>query len=500
VTALLAYAEDEAGGLMSPRFVRLRPDMRADEALRYLRKQADERPETLRYAYVLEAGQRLVGVASLRQLFLAPGGELVRDLMRKDVVTVRDDLHEEEVARVMTRHNLSVVPVVDAEGCIKGIVTADDAIEVVKEAATEDMQKLGGMEALETSYLGMAFVPLVRKRAGWLAALFLGEMLTATAMGRYEDEIARAVVLALFVPLIISSGGNSGSQATTLVIRAMALGEVKLRDWWRVLRREVASGLVLGIILAGVGLVRILAWQALFHTYGEHAGRLAVTVAVSLIGVVMWGTLAGSMLPFALRRVGFDPASASAPFVATLVDVCGLIIYFNVASVVLRGALLLKSEERERNRRTKLQRRPHAPDAVKATALWSARAARCARACRPRLGRVRWPAVGKADLEGSLDRGSCGTALRSAAPPGRAHETILRRCVTRSASGGRASRGVRRPRATRAASRRPAKSFGRLMQAILDPPELRGLRRWMLATCDAGRERARPRGDLSLLA
>lgn len=196
------------------------------------------------------------------------------------------------------------------------------------------------MEALDTPYMQTGMLAMIKKRAGWLAALFLGEMLTASAMSHYEDEIAKAVVLALFVPLIISSGGNSGSQATTLIIRAMALGEVAIKDWWRIVRRELTAGLALGLILAVIGLLRIVIWQQLFHSYGDHYVSVALTVACSLIGVVTWGTLAGSMLPFVIRSLGFDPASASAPFVATLVDVCGLVIYFSVASVILRGSLL----------------------------------------------------------------------------------------------------------------------------------------------------------------
>jgi len=223
---------------------------------------------------------------------------------------------------------------------MKGIVTADDIVDVVREEATEDIQKMGGTEALDAPYLDVGFFSMIRKRAGWLAALFVGEMLTASAMGQYEHEIARAVVLALFVPLVISSGGNSGSQATTLVIRAMALGEVRLRDWWRVVRREFLSGLTLGLILAPIGVIRVLVWESIFHTYGPHAGALAATVGVALVGVVMWGTLVGSMLPFLLRRLKFDPASASAPFVATLVDVTGLVIYFTAAQIILRGKLL----------------------------------------------------------------------------------------------------------------------------------------------------------------
>jgi magnesium transporter len=220
------------------------------------------------------------------------------------------------------------------------VVTVNDIVDVVQEEATEDIQKLGAVETLDEPYLEISLVRMIRKRAGWLAALFLGEMLTATAMGQFEAEIARAVVLALFVPLIISSGGNSGSQATTLVIRAMALGEIRLRDWWRVIRREVITGLGLGTILASIGLIRILSWQVMFNAYGEHYFLVGLTVALSLVGVVLWGSVAGSILPFILRGLGFDPASASAPFVATLVDVTGLVIYFSVAAMVLSGTLL----------------------------------------------------------------------------------------------------------------------------------------------------------------
>lgn len=340
VTALLAYAEDAAGGLMSPRFARLRPEMTVGEAIRYLQRQAQAKLETIYYAYVLDQDQRLKGVVSFRDLFAAPPHEALTEVLHSDVISVPDTLDQEAVARVIALHDLNALPVVDVDGRMIGIVTIDDIVDVVQEAATEDIQKLGGMEALDTPYMQTSMGAMLKKRAGWLSALFLGEMLTASAMGHYEDEIAKAVVLALFVPLIISSGGNSGSQATTLIIRAMALGEVTIKDWSRIIRRELSAGLALGLILAIIGLARILAWQGLFHTYGDHYREVAATVAVSLVGVVMWGTLAGSMLPFVIRRLGFDPASASAPFVATLVDVSGLVIYFNVAQVLLRGSLL----------------------------------------------------------------------------------------------------------------------------------------------------------------
>ncbi len=339
VRALLAYAEDDAGGLMSPRFARIRLDMTVDEAISYLRKQAAQ-VETIYYAYVLDDEQHLLGVVSFRELFQKPGNTLVRDLMHTELITVREDMDQESVARVYLEQDLLALPVVDAAGRMKGIITYDDIADVVREEDTEDVQKLGGMSALEEPYLSVPLLALIKKRAGWLAALFLGEMLTATAMAHYEKEIAAAVVLALFVPLIISSGGNSGSQATTLVIRAMALGEVRLRDWWRVLRREVSAGFVLGAVLGAIGLARILVWHAVGGSYGPHYGVVAATVAVSLVGCVLWGSVMGAMLPFLLRRLGFDPASASAPFVATLVDVTGLIIYFTVASSILRGSLL----------------------------------------------------------------------------------------------------------------------------------------------------------------
>ncbi|MET0794617.1 MAG: magnesium transporter [Polyangiaceae bacterium] len=340
VTALMAYAEDEAGGLMNPRFARVRPDMTVDEAVSYLRRQARENLETIYYVYVADEQQHLLGVVSFRELFIAPTGKKVRDVMTSDLITVGEEVHQEDVSRLFADNALMAIPVVDPEGHIKGIVTVDDIVDVVQEEATEDAQKFGGMEALEEPYLQIALGRMIKKRGGWLAALFLGEMLTASAMAFFQDEISRAVVLALFVPLIISSGGNSGSQASTLVIRAMALGEVRLRDWWRVVRRELAVGLALGAMLGIIGFVRIVAWQAVSPIYGDHYMRVAETVLFSLIGVVMFGTIAGSVLPFVLRRVGFDPASASAPFVATLVDVTGLVIYFSVGSLMLRGTLL----------------------------------------------------------------------------------------------------------------------------------------------------------------
>jgi len=340
VQALLKYREDVAGGLMSPRFARVRPDMTVSEALTYVRKQALGATETVYTVYVLDTEQHLLGVTSLRTLFASEPQQPIKDIMRVNVVTASEQADQEQLSRLFAEHDLIAIPIVDTENRMKGIVTVDDIVDVVQEEATEDIQKMGGSEALGVPYLDISFGRMLRKRAGWLTVLFLGEMLTANAMGHYEHQIEKAVVLALFVPLIISSGGNAGSQASTIVIRAMALGELRLTDWWRVMRREVLTRLTLGCILGAVGLIRIVAWEGMFHSYGPHYWLIGLTVGLALIGIVLWGTLAGSLLPFILRRVGFDPASASTPFVATLVDVTGLVIYFTVASVILRGTLL----------------------------------------------------------------------------------------------------------------------------------------------------------------
>ena len=340
VKALLAYREDQAGGRMNSRFVRVRPNMMIDEAITYIRAQAATDVEIPYYAYVLDFEQRLLGIISYRDILMSPNDKRIWEIMVRDVKTLADTLGQEEMGRQFSQSNWMAMPVVDREGRMKGIVTADDAIRAMGEEATKDIQKLGGTEALDAPYLKIALLKMVRKRAGWLVVLFLSEMLTASAMGVYQKEIEKAVVLALFIPLIISSGGNSGSQASTLIIRAMALGEVKLRDGWRVFFRELSSGLFLGVILGGIGLLRILLWPTRRSLYGEHYVLVAATVSLSLVGIVLWGSLAGSLLPLLLKRLGFDPASACAPFVATLVDVTGLMIYFSVASLVLRGTLL----------------------------------------------------------------------------------------------------------------------------------------------------------------
>jgi len=339
VTALLDYRGDVAGGLMDPRFARLRPEESIDEAITYLRQQLSQ-VEIIYYAYVLDEEQRLLGIVSLKDLVRADRNKKVADIMTTKFTKLTDVTGQKEIAHLLRVHNIQAVPVVDSQGHMKGIVTADDVIDALRELDTKEIQKAGGMEALDGPYFETGFAAMLRKRAGWLVILFLGEMLTATAMTHYEHQIEQAVVLALFIPLLISSGGNSGSQATTLIIRAMALGEVRLRDWFRVIRRELATGIALGLLLGTIGFLRIVIWQAVSPIYGQYYLLVAVTILLALLGVVTFGTIAGSMLPFILRRCGLDPASASAPFVATLVDVTGIIIYFSLAKLVLTGTLL----------------------------------------------------------------------------------------------------------------------------------------------------------------
>ncbi len=340
--SLLKYPSDVAGGLMTTEFMAVPADWSAQRALEKIREVARGK-ETVYAVYVLDpSDQRLVHVVSLRDLVLAePGAAVGRISTGVTPLTVTPSMPREDVARLISKYNLLAVPVVDDTNHVIGIVTVDDVIDALIREQTKDIQQLGGVEALDEPYTQVGFVAMIKKRAGWLSALFFGEMLTATAMGYFEGEISKAVVLALFIPLIISSGGNSGSQATSLIIRAMALRELTLKDWWRVAMRELPSGIALGSILGTIGVIRIVLWQKLgWYSYGEHYLLVAFTVGTALVGVVTFGSLAGSMLPFLLRRFGFDPASASAPFVATLVDVTGLIIYFSVALLILHGTLL----------------------------------------------------------------------------------------------------------------------------------------------------------------
>ena len=337
--ALLGYPENSIGRLMTPEYLAVRPETPIATVLDNLRKHGRD-SETFDVIYIVNDKGVLLDDVRLRELLLAPPEVSIRSIL--DGIVVSLNVNEDREASIQMFHHYGRValPVVDAEGVLLGIVTVDDALAVAQEEHTEDIHKFGGMEAIDTPYNATPLLTLVWKRAGWLVVLFLGEMLTATAMGYFENEIARAVVLALFVPLIISSGGNSGSQAATLIIRAMALEEITLGDWWRVMRREILSGLILGLILGSIGFLRIAVWSAFSPIYGEHWLLVGFTVSGSLIGVVMWGTFSGSMLPFLLRAVGADPAASSAPFVATLVDVTGLVIYFTVASMVLSGTLL----------------------------------------------------------------------------------------------------------------------------------------------------------------
>jgi magnesium transporter len=341
VLALLAYAEDEAGGLMSTRYARLRPNMTADEALLYLRRQARAKLETIYVAYVVDAENRLHGVVSFRDLFAAEPKTLVTEIMETDVVRVTPDMDQETVSRLFAEHDLNVIPVVDVDGKMQGIVTVDDIVDVVQEEATEDIQKFGGMAALELPYLQSSRREMIKKRIVWLIVLLFGSMLTATALERFQNQIDTAPLLALFLPMIVSTGGNSGSQASTLVIRAMALGEVRSADWWLILRREVITGLALGAVLGVLALIRVALWGTLgWGGYGQHFVMLSLVAGLSVVGCVLAGTLAGAMLPFVLRKFGQDPASASAPFVATLVDVSGILIYFAFANLILTGILL----------------------------------------------------------------------------------------------------------------------------------------------------------------
>lgn len=339
---LLQYEPDTAGGLMTTEFVSVPESQTVDEALATIRAIAREgHREAMQTIYVVDAQGALTGVMSLRELLAAPEGSRVGDNAWSEVVTVPADAHRETVAQLTSNYDLVAVPVVDADRRLLGVITVDDVIDVIQEEQTEDVQKFGGLEALEEPYLQVGFVDLLKKRTPWLIVLFVGQMFTAAAMGFFEDSISTATVLALFVPLIISSGGNSGSQATSLIIRAMALQELRPRDWTRVMLREAGMGLVLGALLGIVGALRIVVWQWMgFYPFGEHYAILATTIGATVLGVVLFGTLTGAMLPFLLRKLGFDPASASAPLVATLVDVTGVVLYFSMALLLLRGTLL----------------------------------------------------------------------------------------------------------------------------------------------------------------
>lgn len=336
---LLNYPEKSVGRLMTPDYVAVHPDWTVQQALDYIRTHGHD-SETLNVIYVTDEKGRLIDDCRIRQLLLSEPSKPIAALLDKNFVALKPNNNQKTAIETFRKVGRVALPVIDKHHRLIGIVTIDDVLKVMEHEATKDIHKIGGLDELDVDYMKTPFWQLIKKRARWLVFLFIGEMLTATAMGHFENEIAKAVILALFVPLIISSGGNSGSQAATLVIRAMAVGDVSLRDWWAVMRRETFSGLTLGIILGAIGALRITIWAQFLHVYGEHWPLVAVTVGLALIGVVLWGTLVGSMLPFVLRRAGADPAVSSTPFVATLVDVTGLIIYFSMAALILHGTLL----------------------------------------------------------------------------------------------------------------------------------------------------------------
>jgi magnesium transporter len=354
---ILGYPAESVGRIMTPDYLTLREDWTVRQALDHIRAHGAE-VETFNTVFVIDDKGRLLDDVRLRQLILAHPDDRIDTIIDGQVVLLRATDDREEAVRVMERYDMPQLPVVDRDNVLVGMVTFDDVADVAEQETTEDIQKLGGMEALDVSYMQASIYELVMKRGKWLAALFLGEMLTASAMGYFQAEIEKAAVIALFLPLIISSGGNSGSQASTLIIRSMALGEITIKDWFRVFKRELTCGLLLGVFLGVIGVLRIHVWQwigmANYNSNAEYVNpnthpiynilglyhKIGITVGVALIGVVLWGSLMGSMLPFALRKLKLDPATISAPLVATLVDVTGLIIYFTTAMLILKGTLL----------------------------------------------------------------------------------------------------------------------------------------------------------------
>jgi magnesium transporter len=336
---LLGYPEQSIGRLMTVNFVSVRSEWSVSEGLLYIRTHG-RKSETINRIYITDSRGCLKDDVPLRSFIFADPDSKISTLMDNNAVSLSAFEDQEQAVKVMEKYDISEIPVIDSAGVLIGIVTFDDVMDIQEEEATEDFQKFGGMEALEKPYDATALLSMIKKRAGWLILLFLGEMLTATALGYFEQELQKAVILSMFLPLIISSGGNSGSQAATLIVRALSLGEISLKDWWFVLQRELLSGLLLGCILGIIGFSRIVLWSLISNVYGDNSIQIGLTVGVSLIGVVVWGTLAGSMLPLLMKKLGFDPATSSAPFVATLVDVTGIIIYFSAAVWFLRGTLL----------------------------------------------------------------------------------------------------------------------------------------------------------------
>jgi magnesium transporter len=337
--SLLAYPEHSVGRMMTLDYIAVQPEWTVRQSLDYIRDHGYDR-ETLNIVFVVDALGHLIDDIRVRRLLLSPLDRPIRELLDGNYAMLAPTDDREKALELFQKFDRVALPVIDENRKLIGIVTVDDMLDVQAEEATEDIQKLGGTEALDEPYITIALHRMVKKRASWLVVLFLGEALTATAIGYFEDEIKKATVLAFFMPLVISSGGNAGSQASTLVIRAMALGEFKLRDWWRVMKRELVAGTALGVILGAVGFLRITLWSMFSNLYGEHWLLVASTMGVSLIGIVLWGSLMGSMLPLLIKKVGFDPAASSAPFIATLSDVTGIVIYFTVAYLILKGTLL----------------------------------------------------------------------------------------------------------------------------------------------------------------
>ena len=337
---LLNYPARSVGRLMTPDFIAIREDWSVQQVLDHIRQHGQD-SETLNVLYVVDDKGHLIDDVRIREILLRPGTALVRDFRNNQYIALKATDVQEEVVPLFRKYDRTMLPVVDAQSVLLGVVTVDDVLDLAERETTEEFQRLGGMETLDAPYLKSNLLSMIKKRATWLSVLFLGETLTASAMSYFEGEIEKAVVLSLFIPLIISSGGNSGSQATSLIIRSMATRDVTLRDWWRVFLRELVAGLALGLVLAAVGTARILIWQKLgWKDYGSHYGLIMATVACSLVGVVLFGSMVGAMLPFLMRRVGLDPAVVSAPFVATLVDVTGLVIYFSFAWLFLHGTML----------------------------------------------------------------------------------------------------------------------------------------------------------------
>ncbi|HRD52161.1 MAG TPA: magnesium transporter [Flavobacteriales bacterium] len=339
IAELLTYDEHSAGGLMAKELVRVSVDGSMRDCVKELRAHADE-IDNVYVIYVVDQHDRLMGTIPLKRLLTTSLFQPVKDVYEPDFISVKADEEAEVAAKLMEKYDLVVLPVLDARGRLLGRITIDDVVDVIREEETEDVQKMAGMEALEDSYMSSTWLEIVKKRVGWLIILFIGESFTATAMSFFEDQIAKAVVLALFVPLIISSGGNTGSQASTLIIRALALGDVTIREWWSVLRREFSVGLILGTVLGIIGFLRVAVWSQFVDVYGEHWLEVGLAVGISLLGVVLWGNLIGSLFPLILKRLGRDPAVSSAPFVATVVDVTGLLIYFGIASILLAGIMI----------------------------------------------------------------------------------------------------------------------------------------------------------------